>query len=562
MQGRTIQPDGTVVPLTGKPYEKVLVKSKTLKYNAKVFTMPDVQVGSILEYRYDLRYEDDRVVAPQWYVQQDVYVRKAHYEFVPYERGVLDAHGSYMEGQLAFASMLPPGVSPKYSQTQHMYSLDVENVPAKPTDEYMPPIDSVAYRVLFYYSAARNSDEYWKQEGKYWSKDIDQFAVPGKLGGIVGQIVAPSDTPQQKLQKIYAAVLQLENTRYTRERTSAEDKAQGIKVKTAEDIWNQKRGNPDEITLLFVGLARAAGLQAYAMAVTNRDRAFFMPSFLSMSQLDDDIAIVVLDGKEQFFDPGERYCSFGQLQWTHAMTQGLRQTDHGTELSETPTLSYKTNQMMRIASLQMAEDGKLSGQIRINMNGGEALEWRQKALSTDVTEVNKQFEERVQAMVPPGVQVKMGHFLALDDPTKVLMAQLEVSGNMGTATSKRVFLPGTFFEAGSKPLFVHETRTVPVDLEYPYTLQDSVSLTLPKVFAVESTPKNGQIPFPNNAVYSATFKENGQTLTAERLFVLANSVFLPKDYPALKDFYQKVNARDQEQLVLHPASVAENGPAK
>ena len=37
IEGRTIHSDGTVIPFTGKPYEKVLEKSKTLKYKAKVF---------------------------------------------------------------------------------------------------------------------------------------------------------------------------------------------------------------------------------------------------------------------------------------------------------------------------------------------------------------------------------------------------------------------------------------------------------------------------------------------------------------------------------------------
>ncbi len=59
IQGRTIHPDGTIIPFTGKPYEKLVEKTQGSKYMAKVFTMPDVEVGSIIEYRYKLRYSDD-----------------------------------------------------------------------------------------------------------------------------------------------------------------------------------------------------------------------------------------------------------------------------------------------------------------------------------------------------------------------------------------------------------------------------------------------------------------------------------------------------------------------
>ena len=45
--------------------------------------MPDVEVGSIIEYRYELRYDDNYFIAPDWYVQSDFYTRKAHYLWRP-----------------------------------------------------------------------------------------------------------------------------------------------------------------------------------------------------------------------------------------------------------------------------------------------------------------------------------------------------------------------------------------------------------------------------------------------------------------------------------------------
>ena len=264
---------------------------------------------------------------------------------------------------------------------------------------------------------------------------------PNKLTGTVNQIVAPTDTPGQKVQKIYDAVMKLENTSFSRGHSRAEDSAEGIKIKTAEDIWEAKRGTANELTILFVGLVRAAGLKAYVAEVTDRSRAIFLEAFLSMSQLDDNIAIVELDGKEQYFDPGERYCSFGQLDWKHTMTEGLRQTDHGAELGGTPSPGYKTTTILRAADLHLDPDGKVHGSLRFTLTGNAALHWRQRALSTDEDAVKKEFEESVQSKLPAGVEVKTNHFLGLTDYDKTLMAAMDVSGSMGTATSKRVFLP-------------------------------------------------------------------------------------------------------------------------
>ena len=48
-----------------------------------VFTLPSVEVGSILEYRLDIQYDDGIVSSPTWDVQQPYFVHKAHYMFTP-----------------------------------------------------------------------------------------------------------------------------------------------------------------------------------------------------------------------------------------------------------------------------------------------------------------------------------------------------------------------------------------------------------------------------------------------------------------------------------------------
>src|SRR5205823_267184 len=73
VSGRTIHPDGTITPFTGKPYEKLIEKGQGYKETAKVFTLPSVEVGSIIEYRYELRYDDNYYIAPSWFIQSDLF---------------------------------------------------------------------------------------------------------------------------------------------------------------------------------------------------------------------------------------------------------------------------------------------------------------------------------------------------------------------------------------------------------------------------------------------------------------------------------------------------------
>src|ERR1700753_3279753 len=79
IEGRTIHPDGTIIPFTGKPYEKLIEKPQGGQVMAKVFTMPDVEVGSIIEYRYKLRYDDHIYRAPDWSAQSSFWTGKGHH---------------------------------------------------------------------------------------------------------------------------------------------------------------------------------------------------------------------------------------------------------------------------------------------------------------------------------------------------------------------------------------------------------------------------------------------------------------------------------------------------
>lgn len=554
--GRTIQPDGTVVPFTGKPYSKELEKSNGVKIMAKVFSMPDVQVGSILEYRWELQYDDNWFYPPDWIIPQEVFVHKAHYHFIPAQLGfgqymmVTDAMGKQSAAsQLLYYQALPQG--DKVREGLDGYDLVVEDIPPVPDEAWAPPLASFAYRVVFYYSPQFSGADFWKDEGKIWSKEVDRFADPSdKIRAAVAQIVAPGDTDDQKLRKIYAAVMTIENTRFTRQHTAQENKAEGVQVKTAADIWEQKRGSDDEIARLFIAMARAAGMKAYAMIVTERNRNLLNTGYLYWGQLEDEIAIVNVGGKEMYFDPGQRYCEYGKLHWMHTLVLGIRQSDKGLGLALTPAASFQDNSVLRIAELTMGPDGSVNGTVRISMVGVDALRWRQDALANDEQTAKRDFEAQLQGLVPAGVQVKMDHFIGLTDSTSALMAVVNVSGNMGTRTGKRVILPAAFFQANAKPLFSAEKRESPVDLHYPYLARDQVTLTLPPGLTADSVPSQAEIPLPQRAEYKVQYFSHDNQYVEARLLALGVSNYKIEEYPQLRKFFQSVGAQDQQQVVL------------
>jgi hypothetical protein len=550
VEGRTIHSDGTVVPFTGKPWQKELVKAGGVRMMEKGFSMPDVQVGSILEFRYTTTYEDWQ--PPQWYLQQPIFVHAAHYYFRPGGEGLVLA-----------TRFLPPGAQ---VDEKKGFDLRIANVPAEVEEEDSPPMHSLGYRVLFYYvnGVATSPEQFWANTGAYWSQMLNAYIAPDQLKPAVAQIVAPGDSDEQKLRKIYAAVMKLENTTFTREHTEAENKAEKQKAANVAEVWQDRRGNHRQLALLFIGMARAAGFEAYAMRVTNRDENAFSKNQTDWDQLDDTIAIVKLGGIETYFDPGQPYCKFGQLHWKHTWTMGVRQTDkNGTELAQTPYPDYKDTDVTRSADLKADANGQIHGTVRIVMTGAEALSWRQEALLTDAEATKKDFHDSLASVLPSTLTLQMTSLGPLDDGEAPLIATFGVSGSMGTRTGKRLFLPASFFEAQAKPRFASATRQDPVYLHFARTVEDDVTLTLPETASLESVPKDGAVTFSSGLNFDESYKASQNVYHYARREKVAQILYQTKDYPGLRDFFQKVNAQDQEQLVVLAAPVsAAAAPAK
>jgi hypothetical protein len=567
--GRTIHPDGTIIPFTGKPFDKLIEKGQGFKEQAKVFTLPDVEVGSIIEYRYQLRYDDMYFIAPDWYVQSDLFTRKAHYVWRPTNKTLVtsDDQGGQLTSGIAWMPILPKDADFKQTRMpatgqdegQLVMELNMHDVPAAPNEEYMPPIQSLTYRVLFYYTPYRSGEEFWKNEGKRWAKNREKFIGPGsQVKGAVAELVTAGDTPEQKLRKIYAAVMTLDNTSYDRARSAAEEKSQGLgEVKTTDDVWARKRGGDDQIAELFVAMARAAGLKAYVMAVTDRDHNLFLPAYNSLSQLDDDIAIVNIDGKDQFFDPGQRYCPYGQLAWKHTLVQGLREVDGGgTMFATTPPESYKDQRIDRIADLTLDEHGEATGSVTMKYQGAPALRWRQTFLRGDETSLKRDLQTSMERLMPTGMDVKVASIQQLQEYEQPLEVHFEVKGQIASSTGKRLLVPADIFEVNAKPTFPHEKRELPVYFDYTSSTLDAVRVHYPASMAVESAPATQQLPYQKTAMYTLQSETAQNAVTVRRSFLMGDIVFPKEEYPDLRAFYTKMETKDQEPVVLKIATQA------
>ncbi len=567
--GRTIHPDGTVIPFSGQPYDKLIAKTGEFERKAKVFTLPAVEVGSIIEYRYKIRYADHIVFSPDWMVQTELYTRKAHFMWRPTSHRVTTDNGRMVsrnihwtpilrEGEKVEETELPLSNGQKFDGPTTQLDLDVQNVPPVAKEDFMPPVESLRYRVLFYYTDVTTTREFWAQEGKLWSKDRERFIGPNQgVKSFVATLVSGGDTDDQKARKLYAAVMKMENTDFSRTHTEEEEKATGLReIKNSDDIAARQRGSGDQLTELFIAMCRAAGLKAYPMGVADRRKRIFLPQYLDVHQLDQLVAIVSIDGKDVYFDPGERYCEPEHLSWRHSTSGGLREVENGTEVTGTPSEIYKTAQVVRTANLMLNDKGGAFGTMAISSTGDPALHWRQLALRSDETGLREALEAELRRMVPDGFDVKVSGIENLTDYEKPLVVRFDAKGQLATATEKRLLVPADLFEVKEKQRFTEPKREYTVDMHYPSATRDAVRMMIPATLAVEAMPSPEKDTMGASALYSMSTKQEANALTVFRNFINGETLYPPDRYAELRTVYAKAAAKDQETVVLAKAAAA------
>jgi hypothetical protein len=549
VEGRTIHADGTVIPLTVKPSDLVDFKAKGLQLNSIVFTLPSVEVGSILEYRIKFSYDDETAIPPTWMVQQKYFTREAHFQFHPTE-----VWGNGYRPP-AFTTNLPD--AKKIVKDKRGFTLDLTDIPAEPNEDWMPPLNNINWRVQFYYTLFSDDSNYWQLSAGYWASDVDDFIKPTPLlSKTVQEVTSATDTPMAKATKLYAAVMKLENTDFTRARSEEERKKEKLrKIKSAEDVWKNQSGDSAAIALLYMALGRAAGLTIYPMQVVDRDRAIFDPDYHSEEQLDDFLVIVAIDGKEVYLDPGEKMCPFGQLHWRHTLATGLRESEGGPKVARTPVGSYKNSSVKRIAEVDIAADGTVAGNIRLVMTGPESLHWRQAAIRDGNDAVKKDFNEALKEITPEGSNAEFDHFINLDDYNSALVATARISGALGAHTGKRLIVPGLFFASHARhPFVAQDKRVTPIDVHHPQITEDDVTYNLPAGLSAESAPEKTQIEWAQHGMLRIDSKIDGSSVNVMRSLAYNYAMLGASDYGDLRGFYQKVATADQQQVVLTRAA--------
>ena len=158
VSARTITSTGNIVELKKENvFERTIVKANGITVKAKSFVLPNVEPGSIIEYRWKERRRGEVADYLRLPFQRDVPVQLAKYYIRP------SAHSAYGTRAPTFNGLATPFAKEK----DEYYSVTMSNVPAFYAEPFMPPESTIRPWMLVYYTPDEKleGDKFWELFG-------------------------------------------------------------------------------------------------------------------------------------------------------------------------------------------------------------------------------------------------------------------------------------------------------------------------------------------------------------------------------------------------------------
>jgi len=530
-------------------------KTSINKYWGEIaITMPNVKVGSVIEFQYVLKSENI-VEFPAFNFQQDIFVNYSEYTtqipgFFTYKAiakrsSELQFVSKVERGSLTFNSkvntMSSEGVS--FDQVKNTYS--AYNIPALKEEPFVDNIENYRLSIhhelekeQFYQEPVKNYSMTWDGVAKtiYEDKDFGKELKEREyISQDVANIIKDVESPSEKLDIIF---------KFVQNKMNWNHKNGYYTDKGVKKAYIDGTGNVAEINFILLAMLNYAGISANPVLLSTIDNG--IPKFPNRTIFNYVIAAAEIDGKRILLDATNKYTTHNvlplqTLNWTGRL---LRENATSEEIQLEPkSPSKKVTNMI----VTLDENGKLSGKYREFRTDYEAFTFREKYAGMNQSNYLEKLENDF-----PGIQISdysIENSTVVSKPTNenfnfILDNHLESIGD-------KIYINPQLFLAETKNPFVQEEREFPIYFGYPTQEKFNVNIEIPKGYTVESVPKGVKLQtkenivsfvfnaaISNNAIQIAMVKESNKQLVSSGY------------YADLKAFFQQMIDKQNEKIVL------------
>lgn len=528
----------------------------------KKFTLPGVKEGAIIEYEYTLSSGYLFNLRP-WYFQGDIPCLWSEYnvafpEFLNYillQQGTLPftiASSEVKPGtyNLAFMRDVYAG---KTMDDRLMINCQIahhrwviSDVPAFKEEAYTSSPINFKNRIWFQLAGfqqplnVRTIQATWPE---FTATLLDRLDFVNEMENTgewwpeeMKQVLKGAGSETEIAKRIYGYV----STRFTYNEEETGKTAPLKKVAAA------KTGNMLELNLILVAMLRYAGLQADPVMLSTREHGYSLEDFPVAGQFNYLVCRVRADEDDWLLDATHPLLGFGKLPYQCYNGQAR-------VLNREATL-------IRLSPDQLNESDNMKVEVSLNKTGSP--HWK--------TTVNHQYgffaseivRDKIKKEGPDAlrkaleVEEKNGGELKdlVIAPSDTPGSLLEVTYKLETAVNEdgMIYVTPVLVTYFRQNPLKSADRKYPVELPYKISQQYTVNIQVPDGYRVEEMPAPLSTGINGNkdAAFDYQITEANGKVTIHYSIEIAKTLFKPGEYNTLRDLFNKIAAKLEEQVVF------------
>lgn len=516
-------------------------------------SMPNVKVGSVIEFKYVLRSENI-VEFPDFIFQYNIPVKSSEYNvdipgFFVYKAvakraSEIISESKITKGTLTYANRHNANTELiRFEQQSNRYR--AYNIPALKEEPYLDNLEN--YRISiqhelektqFYEEPAKDYATTWEGVAKTIFLEDDfgnELKERDYITQDVARLINNVNSKNERLDIIFKFVQNKMN--WNNKKGYYTDK--GVKQAFVDGI-----GNNAEINFILIAMLNYAGISTNPVLLSTLDNG--VPIFPNRTIFNYVIAAAEIDGKQILLDATNKFSTYNVLpQYTLNWTGRLvREDGTSEEIKLEPTVPSKKVVNMKVA---IDKNGVLSGKYRVFRTDYEAFAFREKYAG-----INQQNYLDIIENDYPGLQIGGYSIENITDLAKPVNENFDFSTDRQCEIigDKMYISPQLFFTQTKNP-FKQENREFPI--YFGFTSQDKFNLTMeiPIGYEVESIPKPIKLKTDENVVsfvFNAEISNNTIQIVIQKDY--NKQIVSASFYPVLQDFFKAMVDKLNEKIVL------------
>lgn len=531
---------------------KSIFEEKKSKYTlVKKFSLPQVKVGSVIEYEYTYLSPTRFTIGPH-YFQTDIPVVWSElnavlpdfYKYLGLSQNIFPYYIYQSEVINIFYEGNP------YNATSSRWVH--RNLPAFNAREgYLTTWKDYVEKVEMQLNATHFPGEPEMPVLSTWTKMVEELMDDENFGGYyrkasrmddeVASIVGSIVEPDKKAEAIYQHVCN--NFLWNGYDDIFPDYS-------LSELKTEKKNNRSGLNLFLAGLLKAAGLEAYPVLISTRSNGLPMEMYPIINKFNGAVACLLLNDKKIILDATSAYHPYTVPDYEVLNARGLMMKNN--KESEWIILENRTKSVQYVEATFDIESssGNIKGKAKTSFRGQAAAKNRQQLASQKGEDfVKENLAENNGKLSTTNIAIEQK-----DKINETLKINFDFENDTyAQAAGDMIYLNPMLTFADTDNPFKMDSRSLPIEIGYPRENTYIAQIAIPNAYAVESMPQAAAINLPDNAgkfYYAINPNESEQKLTLTSRIQLNAVAYPPELYSALKEFFTQIINKQQEQIVF------------